>query len=115
MHWTSPSVELSLELTRKQCTQCKEFKSSHLFFKKADRLESQCKDCKKVARKKRSADFFQTDQSDNFCAPIETESAEQSTRINTPKTYVDLGLTKSEFLEVVEFFQELIRLDRKGR
>ena len=114
MHWTSPSVELSLELSRKQCTQCKEFKSSHLFFKKGDRLESQCKGCKKAARKKRSDDFFSADQSEKVLETIEPGSAEKSSKIDNPKTYEDLGLTKSEFLEVVEFFQELIRLDRKG-
>lgn len=115
MHWTSLSVELSLELTRKQCTQCKEFKSSNLFFKKGDRLESQCKECKKSARTKRSANLFSEDQSVRDFAPSEPESAELGSRINNPKTYEDLGLTKSEFLEVVEFFQELIRLDKKGR
>jgi hypothetical protein len=31
------------------------------------------------------------------------------------KTHLDYGLTKNEFLEVVEFFRELIRLDQKGR
>lgn len=31
------------------------------------------------------------------------------------KTYLDYGLTKNEFLEVVEFFKELMRLDQKGR
>jgi hypothetical protein len=30
------------------------------------------------------------------------------------KTYLDYGLTKNEYLEVVEFFKELMRLDQKG-
>ena len=32
-----------------------------------------------------------------------------------PKTYRDLGLTLEEFLEVVDFFRELMRLDQKGK
>jgi hypothetical protein len=32
-----------------------------------------------------------------------------------PKSYRDLGLTESEFLEVVDFFKELMRLDQRAQ
>lgn len=32
-----------------------------------------------------------------------------------PKSYRDLGFTDEEFLEIVDFFQELMRLDQKGK
>jgi hypothetical protein len=32
-----------------------------------------------------------------------------------PKTYRDLGLTESEFLEAVDFFKELMRLDQRAQ
>jgi hypothetical protein len=34
---------------------------------------------------------------------------------NKPKSYCDLGLTESEFLEVVDFFKELMRLDQRAK
>ncbi|MBY0314775.1 MAG: hypothetical protein K2Q26_04615 [Bdellovibrionales bacterium] len=32
-----------------------------------------------------------------------------------PKNHRDLGFTDDEFLEIVDFFQELMRLDQKGK
>ena len=32
-----------------------------------------------------------------------------------PKNHRDLGFTDEEFLAIVEFFQELMRLDNKGK
>lgn len=32
-----------------------------------------------------------------------------------PKNHLDLGFTDEEFLELVDFFQELMRLDQKGK
>jgi len=32
-----------------------------------------------------------------------------------PKSHRDLGFTDEEFLELVDFFQELMRLDQKGK
>ena len=34
---------------------------------------------------------------------------------NKPKSYRDLGLTEAEFFEVVDFFKELMRLDRRAQ
>lgn len=31
------------------------------------------------------------------------------------KSYRDLGLTESEFLEIVDFFRELMRLDQRAQ
>ncbi len=32
-----------------------------------------------------------------------------------PKNHRDLGFTDEEFLEIVDFFKELMRLDQKGK
>ena len=32
-----------------------------------------------------------------------------------PKNHRDLGFTDEEFLEIVDFFRELVRLDQKGK
>ncbi len=34
---------------------------------------------------------------------------------NEIKSYRDLGLTEAEFIEVVDFFRELMRLDQRGQ
>lgn len=103
-----------MESQAKTCSRCKKFKSAELFYKQGDRYESICKDCKKEARKDRSVEPAKEDSA----STNETEqpmAAEQVLRKEKPKSYEDLGLTKNEFLEVVEFFKELMRLDQKGR
>jgi hypothetical protein len=34
---------------------------------------------------------------------------------NKPKSYRDLGLTESEFLEAIDFFKKLMRLDERAQ
>ena len=33
---------------------------------------------------------------------------------SNPKSYQDLDLTEEEFLELIDFFRELMRLDQRG-
>ena len=46
---------------------------------------------------------------------IPPEATSTEIKATSPKTFEDLGLTRNEFLEVVDFFKELIRLDQKGK
>ncbi len=103
-----------MEQTRKECTRCKEFKSVNLFYKQGGRYESLCKDCKKHARKGRHQESFEVQKFSQTSAGYVPVTGEISPK-GKPKTYEDLGLTKNEFMEVVEFFKELMRLDQKGR
>ncbi len=54
-----------MELSKKPCSCCKEFKSLTEFFKQGDRYESKCKTCKKAAR----------GQKKNPAPPIPSEAA----------------------------------------
>ncbi len=102
-----------MEAHAKACSRCQKFKSQIEFYKQGSRLESVCKICKREVRysKKRARDVGEK-------AAAEIESLSDTPGHETaqnPQTPEDLGFTKEEFLEVVEFFKELLRLNRKGR
>ncbi len=98
----------------KTCSCCQKFKFFGEFYRQADRIESVCKDCKQRARKERKNKSRQP-------VPCTAELQTTSTVIDPPKSeqqkaksYEDYGLTRNDFLEIVEFFRELMRLDKKG-
>lgn len=103
-----------MEVSKKACTRCKEFKSLELFYRQGDRIESVCKDCKKEARKKKKFEEEKIDSPQTETKIID-EAPAATPHTGKPRSYEDLGLTKNEFLEVVEFFKELMRLDQKGK
>ncbi len=98
-------MELAVDTNGKHCSRCKKFKSADQFYKQGDRLESLCKQCKLESRHNRNAPKQEpaTDQ------PSSSGDTEQ----RDPQSYEDLGFTKEEFLEIADFFQELLRM--KGR
>lgn len=70
-------MELTLELTTKICSCCKEFKSAGEFYKQGVRHESLCKNCKKNSRKKREK-------------PVETDSS----KVKKEKIYQTASIFK---------------------
>jgi hypothetical protein len=83
------------------------------FYKQGSRRESICKCCKREVRcsKKQIAN-----SSKPTALPVALQRDEATRAASQkPRTYEELGFTKEEFLEVVEFFKELLRLDQKGR
>lgn len=99
-----------MKLDGKKCSRCQKFKSAKEFYRQGDRLESLCKSCKRQARNsKREQELASTEKSQQ--APNATAS--QMDR--APKSYEDLEFTKEDFLEIVDYFKELLRLDRKER
>lgn len=97
---------------KKLCTCCKEFKSVSEFYKQGARLESICKACKKEKRSKRAKILLPN--ADDSIVFSSSQLVEPKAEVpNGPKSYEDIGLTKNEFMEVVEFLKEIIRLDQK--
>ena len=95
----------------KTCSRCQKFKSAEEFYQQGDRLESRCKQCKHKARSaKRESPPISSENSNDETAspPLAGESK------GPPQTYEDFGFTKEEFLEIVDFYKELMRLDQKG-
>jgi hypothetical protein len=111
MHWTSLTVELDVTVDGKNCSRCQKFKSVSEFYRQGDRLESVCKVCKQKARVERKKNGLQSPSENN--GPDEQKSTDELPLPKNPRSYEDFGLTRTDFLEIVEFFQELMRLDRK--
>jgi hypothetical protein len=97
-------VELFVEEHGKSCSVCKKFKSLGEFYKQGDRYESRCKLCKNQTRKKQKTS-----------EPLSPFVQEIISTTDGSGTCQDLGLSKEEFSEVIDFFQELVRLSRKGK
>ena len=110
--WTSQPVELAVKQDEKKCSRCQKFKSAEEFYNQGDRLESNCKECKRKARGAKREVPVPSENSVGDPTPESTSPAGESK--GPPKSYEDLGFTKEEFLEIVDFFQELMRLDQKG-
>jgi hypothetical protein len=111
--WTSPDVELAVKQDEKKCSRCQKFKSAEAFYKQGDRLESCCKECKRKAKMAKS-EVQPTIAENSSGEPAPASAPPASENKGPPKSYEDLGFTKEEFLEIVDFFQELMRLDQKG-
>lgn len=101
-----------MELQEKECCRCGKFKSSREFYQKGPRLESICKACKREARDERK---------NKSQLNVETVTISPKTEVKPPEvlpakagTYEDYGLTRGEFMEVVEFYYELMKLEKKG-
>ena len=98
----------------KHCSRCKEFKSAGEFYRQGNRLESVCKQCKQKARNQRQQ---KKDQPSNSEANSELSIGNKASTL--PQSdfrnagYEELGLTREDFIEVVGFFRELIRIDQK--
>lgn len=104
-----------MEANGKVCSRCKKFKSASEFYKQGDRLESLCKPCKREARGNRNSHENECSQSSDVAFSDSSQSGANSDVLREPQTYEDLGFTKEEFLEIVDFFGELIRLSKKGK
>lgn len=96
-----------MEFDGKKCSRCQKFKSAQEFYRQGDRLESLCKSCKRQTRSARHKPMPEA------IAPPQPPSEPRTDQ--PPKSYEDLGFTKEEFLEIADFFKELMRLDKKGR
>lgn len=112
MPWTLQIVELPLELQDKECCRCGKFKSSREFYQKGPRLESICKTCKREARDERK---------NKSLSDVQTLTMSPKPEVKPPEvvrakagTYEDYGLTRGEFMEIVEFYYELMKLEKKG-
>ena len=102
-----------MESQEKECSRCGKFKSAREFYQKKGRwLESTCKGCKREARGERKNKSSQPMRFED--APSKSEVA--TTEVNRAKagTYEDCGLTRGEFMEIVEFYYELMMLEKKG-
>jgi hypothetical protein len=110
IHWTSLPVELAVVTHDKPCSRCKKFKSADQFYKQGARIESLCKQCKQEARSHRCAPKVAT-----ACAENEQSVSSANTSVQELQSYEDLGFTKDEFSEIVEFFQELSRMNMLRR
>jgi hypothetical protein len=97
----------------KACSRCAEFKSLTEFYRQGERYESLCKCCKQKHRRVRRTKITEV-----IRQPVESTTsnvevvAESQQR---PRSYKDLGFTEKAFLELVDFYRELIRLDEQRR
>lgn len=108
--WSYP-----LEANGKTCSRCKKFKSASEFYKQGHRLESLCKPCKCEARRNKNS---QENTLKQESSAVVSDSSQSAANFDVPRefqTYEDLGFTKEEFLEIADFFRELIRLSKKGK
>lgn len=102
-----------MEANSKACTRCGEFKSLTQFYRQGERYESLCKCCKQKTRSER-----QTKNAEIIQPPTESAASKKVSDIDRargPRTYKDLGFTQETFLELVDFYRELIRLDEQRR
>lgn len=101
-----------MESHEKECCHCGKFKSSREFYQKGPRLESICKACKREAREERKSKSQPTVQT---VTPSQKAEAKQTEFFRAKAgTYEDYGLTRGEFMEIVEFYYELMKLEKKG-
>ncbi len=106
-------MELFVEPNEKKCSRCKEFKSAREFYKQGNRLESSCKSCKqKIRGQKKNSSNTPKDTFEIENVSLVAHEAKQEQK--EPKSYEDYGLTKEDFLEIVEYFRELLKLDQIG-
>ncbi len=113
MHWTSQPVELDVEVNSKACSRCGEFKSLTEFYRQGERYESLCKGCKQKNRSER-----QTKNAGGAPQPVKSAASQTVPASGNPKgsrTYKNLGFSQETFLELVDFYRELIRLDEQRR
>ena len=98
-----------MEVHGKTCTRCQIHKPLDEYFKQGTRHESFCKKCKKEAR---SAQKNKTVLPEPVESNTTVPNSPEKTSPKEPKSYEDLGLSKEDFFEIVDFFQELIKLDK---
>ena len=102
-----------MEVNSKACSRCAEFKSLTEFYRQGERYESLCKCCKQKQRSDRRTKITEV----VLQAVENTTSNVESTADNPqrPRSYQDLGFSEEAFLELVDFYRELIRLDEQRR
>ncbi len=100
-------MELCVEEEQRRCSACEKFKSRQAFYMQGTRHESICKGCKKESRKKRTS--CRKPQAIEPQTPLAEPSRAETRQV---RSFEDLGLTKDEFENVVEFWRERLRLSR---
>lgn len=101
-----------MEVNSKACSRCEKFKSAWEFYQKGRWLEAICKTCKREVRNERK-------NKSQTGARVETDSAVPETRPleelhGKAGTYQEYELTREHFMEIVEFYYELMKLEKKG-
>lgn len=101
-----------MEVNNKVCSRCEKFKSAREFYQKGRWLEAICKSCKREVRNERK-------NKSQSGARLETSPNVPATK--PPKefqgkahAYTEYGLTRDHFMEIVEFYYELMKLEKKG-
>jgi hypothetical protein len=112
--WTSYCLELDVQYAQRQCSRCKEFKSLADFYKQGERHESFCKTCKRGARAGRRQPSVEIHSSDSPSLLLPAGGSSPGTEAQGRLTYKDFGFSESDFMEIVELFEELLKLKQKG-
>ncbi|MFZ4402472.1 MAG: hypothetical protein ACOYOK_00080 [Pseudobdellovibrionaceae bacterium] len=100
-----------MEANGKACSRCEKFKSAREFYQKGRWLEAICKTCKREVRNERK-------NKSQSLARIETSLCPEIKPVEEfhgkSDTYLEYGLTQDHFMEIVEFYYELMKLEKKG-
>lgn len=112
MTWTSQPVELDVEVNSKACSRCEKFKSAREFYQKGRWLEAICKTCKREVRNERKNKSQPDARVETSPDAPETKPFEEFH--GKAGTYQEYGLTRDHFMEIVEFYYELMKLEKKG-
>ena len=106
-------MELILEVIKKACSNCEEFKSLEEFYRQGERYESLCKCCKQKARDQRKTKSSKVLEKIPIENPMPIPSGLDIS--SQAATYEEFGLTRETFLELVDFYRELFKLDSQRR
>lgn len=108
-----------MEVNSKACSRCEKFKSAREFYQKGRWLEAICKTCKREVRnerKNKSQPITRVETSPDVpeTSPDVPETKPLEEFHGKADTYQEYGLTRDHFMEIVEFYYELMKLEKKG-